>query len=165
MTELKYLQISWQQTLPLRQSVLRPGLPPEQSHFPGDEDEGTFHIGAIDPETQQVVGIGSFRRDILPSQPDLINPDGSPLSASVREARNPYRLRGMAVDPAYRRRGIGDRVLQTGETELLRQGCELLWFNARSDAFKFYESNGYQFASPLFSINGVGPHKVMLKKF
>lgn len=158
-------KIRWQDTLPLRQSVLRPGLPPEQSHFPGDDDEGTFHLGAVNSSTQIVVGIGSFRRDALPAQPALLAPDGSALSDEILKALKPYRLRGMAVHPDFRRQGIGDRILQAGEAELRHLGCEILWFNARIDAFKFYHSNGYEFASELFSINGVGPHKVMLKKF
>ncbi|MBX3016816.1 MAG: GNAT family N-acetyltransferase [Bdellovibrionaceae bacterium] len=158
MSELILKNIHWRETLPLRQSVLRPGQPPEQCHFPGDEDKGTFHIGMIDPANGLVVGIGSFRRDALPSEPPLLGADdarGRPL---------PYRLRGMAVHPDYRRRGIGDQILRDGERQLRELGSGLLWFNARQDAFRFYQTNGYDFASELFSINGVGPHKVMLKR-
>lgn len=164
MNELILQNIHWRDTLPLRQAVLRPGLPPAASHFPGDEEEDTFHVGAVDPATGLVVGIGTFRRDPLPAAPALILADGRPLPEADRARPLPYRLRGMAVHPDHRRRGIGEKILREGERQLRARGAGLLWFNARRDAFAFYAANGYEFVSELFSIDGVGPHKVMLKR-
>jgi len=158
-------KIQWQETLPLRQRVLRPGLPPELSHFPGDEDPGTFHIGAQDQESPEIVGIGTFRPDPLPEYPALVDASGAPLRTEIHSAKNPYRLRGMAVHPDWRRRKIGNFILLEGERLLRENACGVLWFNARQDAFSFYKAAGYSEVSELFSINGVGPHKVMLKTF
>lgn len=70
----------------------------------------------------------------------------------------------MAVDPLHHRKGIGGKLLVEGERMLLARQADLLWFNARENAFKFYESMGFRYASEIFDIPGVGPHKVMFKK-
>lgn len=140
-------EVPWQATLKLRSEVLRPGLPIEKSHFPGDDAETTFHLAAL--IDSDVAGIATFF------------PEASPLFS----ARHPYRLRGMAVDPTRRRAGIGRQLVLAGEKKLRGLACDLLWFNAREAAFDFYVSLGYRFASDMFEIEGVGPHKVMYKKF
>lgn len=121
------------------------------SEFPCDLDSKTFHLGGY--LDLKLVGIATFHPENLPSE----------ISFRDRGQR-PYRLRGMAVDPDIHRRGIGRHLLAAGETVLQDLGCDLLWFNARENAFQFYESLGYSFSSEIFDIPGVGPHKVMLKK-
>lgn len=79
------------------------------------------------------------------------------------EAKNPYRLRGMATDNAYRGMGLGSQILQHGEMLLKVMNCDLLWFNAREIAFPFYEKNGFKITGDMFDIPGAGPHKVMYK--
>lgn len=127
--------------------MLRPNLPIEESHFDCDTKPQTFHLGGY--FQGELVGIATFFPESCPQFP----------------ARFPFRLRGMAVDPAKQGLGIGKLILQHGERELIEKDSDLLWFNARESAFRFYQSMNYQFASELFEIPGVGPHKVMLKKF
>lgn len=159
--ELRLLQSH--DTWPLRQQVLRPGRPASASVFPGDEDPGTFHVGVIETATGLIAGIGTFRPENLPTHPPL---RGTETELGLwRACTHPFRLRGMAVHPNFRRRGLGELVLNDGERRLQEQGADLLWFNARESAFAFYVASGYTFASDLFDIPDVGPHKVMLKRF
>lgn len=140
-------EVPWQSTLTLRRDVLRPGLPLEQSHFPCDQGPSTFHLGAH--QDDKIVGVATYFPEISPLLP----------------AKKAYRLRGMAVDPALRRSGIGRHLIIAGEKKLAALNCDLLWFNAREAAFSFYAALGYQFLGELFEIPGIGPHKVMYKRF
>lgn len=149
----------------MRHLVLRPNLPVESCHFPGDDDPETFHVGASAPGSDLIVGIASFRHDPLPDHPPLRAQNGGSLPSALFKAVHPYRLRGMAVHPKWRRRRVGEQLLKFGEDQLQERGCEVLWFNAREVAFPFYRAQGYEEASELFSIDGVGLHKVMLKRF
>lgn len=126
--------------------MLRPNLPIEESHFDCDSKPQTFHLGGY--FQGELVGIATFFPEDCPQF----------------KATLPYRLRGMAVDPLKQGLGIGKLILHHGELALIEKNSDLLWFNARETAFRFYQSMSYQFASELFEIPGVGLHKVMLKK-
>lgn len=130
----------------LRQKVLRPGLPRQESIFDCDAWPETFHLGFF--KQGRLAGIATF----------------FPEKYAAFKAEKPFRLRGMAVDPQFHRQGIGRQLLSAGENELQVKKVDLLWFNARENAFAFYQSMGFQFVTDLFDIPGVGPHKVMLKK-
>ena len=83
----------------------------------------------------------------------------------AREGRPAYRLRGMAVDPAFHRRGIGRLLLQLLESRVLESGyTTLLWCNARTPAVPFYKSMGWKVVSEEFDIPTAGPHFVMIKE-
>ncbi len=134
-------------TYPLRAKVLKPFLQPHECAVPGDDDPNGFHLAAkLD---QRIVGIATF---LLERHPDLFT-----------EYSRPMRLRGMATDPEFRRRGIGRDLVLAGIEESQSRGADLLWFNAREKAFAFYEALGFLFASEMFDIDRIGPHKVMYK--
>ena len=149
MKDLKVDEIPWTETLELRQKVLRPGLPPKDSHFVGDEDPETFHLGLRKEDDSRVLAIASFVKE----------------TNSQLGSNKAYRLRGMAVDPEYRRLRLGEKLLKAGEEGVRSRGADLLWFNARESAFSFYKACGYETLGELFDIPGVGPHKVMFKRF
>ncbi len=134
-------------TLHLRSSTLRQGLPLEASIFDNDDLPETIHYGAF--LSDSLVGVGTFFPEKFPGL----------------AARHPFRLRGMAVDPQVRRSGAGRALLVAAEKDLRAAGVDLLWFNAREAAFSFYSAVGYEFFGELFDIPGVGPHKVMFKRF
>ena len=136
--------ISAEQTLPLRQKVLRPLFTQQECIHPGDSASTTFHQGLFIEE--KLVAISTF---ILESHPEF-------------SAGFPYRLRGMATDAAYQGQGLGLVLLQNGVEYLRKKRCDLLWFNARERAFSFYERLGFKVHGPMFDIIGV-PHKVMYK--
>lgn len=141
--------ISAMETHPLRARVLRPGRPFNEAQFDCDHLPDCFHLGA-------------FANENVPIGVATLYPETSPLWPKVVAS---FRLRGMAVDPAWRRHHIGRQLLLAAETEVLRRGGQLLWFNAREAAFPFYRACGYVEHSELFDIPGVGPHKVMMKRF
>ena len=73
------------------------------------------------------------------------------------------RLRGMAVDDAMQRRGLGRRVLEfaMGRAAMTYAPLTTLWCNARLIAVPFYESMGFEIHGERFEIEGIGPHYVM----
>lgn len=139
------LIVSAEVVRPLRGAVLRPGLPPEAAHFPGDFDRTTWHFAAYAPE---VVGVASFFQE--------------PYSAWAH-LPGTYRLRGMATHPRLqRRKGIGSRLLQVALRFLAQQGVPLVWCYARTEAVPFYAKQGFLpwKAAGIIDIPGVGPHEV-----
>ena len=42
-------------------------------------------------------------------------------------------------------------------------GPDLVWCTSRVEVIPFYEKQGWQVASDLFQVVGVGPHKMMIK--
>ncbi|NJN05909.1 MAG: GNAT family N-acetyltransferase [Rhodobacteraceae bacterium] len=139
------LRISTEETLPLRSHILREGRPFEECRFAQDELPGAFHLGAIHAE--RLAGIATF----------------SPVALENLPGRG-YQLRGMAVDGAVQRGGIGRLLLLAGEERLSVVGdVHYVWCNARIAACNFYLRNGFKFVSEVFDIPTVGPHRRMIK--
>ncbi|HEX2053560.1 MAG TPA: GNAT family N-acetyltransferase [Actinomycetota bacterium] len=132
------------QIRPLRQLVLRPGRPPEDSVYPGDDAPATVHLGAF--SNGRIVGISSLYRE----------------DRAGGDATTPgWRLRGMASAPDFRGRGIGQALLRASVERVARLGGGELWCNARTPAAGFYAKQGFEVVSEPFDIPGVGPHVVM----
>jgi predicted GNAT family N-acyltransferase len=138
-------KISTEQTLGLRQKVLKPFLSADQCVNPGDELVTTFHLGLFREE--KLISICTFLSEPSP----------------VFNAGNPYRLRGMATDESVRDQGFGRILLQHGMTMLRQTRCDFLWCNARQKAFNFYQTMGFFYHGELFEMDRIGPHKVMYK--
>ncbi|HTL30845.1 MAG TPA: GNAT family N-acetyltransferase [Tepidisphaeraceae bacterium] len=129
----------------LRHVVLRAGLPREEGIFAKDDDPTTLHAGAF--VGNRNVGCATMMRE------------------AYKDGRAAYRLRGMAVDPDFHRRGIGQRLLELLETRVRESGhTNFLWCNARTPAVPFYKSMGWQIVSDEFDIPTAGPHFVMIKE-
>jgi predicted GNAT family acetyltransferase len=96
---------------------------------------------------EEIVGVASFMED---THSDFYG----------RQSR----LRGMAVLPEYRKKGLAELLLKKGEELLIKKGRTLLWFNARIVALHFYKTLGYTTVGKEFNIPKVGPHYVMKKK-
>lgn len=133
-------------TLGLRHNVLRPNQPFSACNYPGDNDENTFHVGCY--LNGELVCIASVYHE---------------KNASFQQQRQ-YRLRGMATAPGHQRKGYARYLVQFILDELEKRNSELLWFNARRNAFPFYEKLGFKFMGDTFEIEGIGPHKVMYKE-
>lgn len=141
----KIQQLSAEQTWPLRHQVLRPHQTLQDCIYPQDQDQQSFHIGAV--VDGKIACIASFHVE----------------NHSELKSQFAYRLRGMATDPAFHQKGLGRAVLEKSLDELRERKCDLLWFNAREIAFPFYEKLGFQYLGDYFDIPGIGPHKVMYK--
>lgn len=138
-------EITTQETLSLRQRVLKPFLREDQCVNPGDDLITTHHFGLF--YDGKLVSVATF---LLESHPDF--PSGLP-----------YRLRGMATDVSYQGQGLGQKLLRHDIEHLRQKRCDLIWFNARIKAFPFYEKLGFLYHGPLFEMKDIGPHKVMYK--
>ena len=139
-------KISADDTYPVRQEVLRPGRPLKECFFEGDLEQDTIHLGNYDGE--KLVAIATY----VPRKNDLF------------ETPSQYQLRGMAVLPSYRGKGLGKKLLLEGEKLLKNKDQEiLLWFNARETAVGFYEKYGYKTIGSPFMIPNVCMHIVMYK--
>lgn len=138
-------EITAKETWPVRHPVLRKGRPLEDVYMEADEKETTFHLGIFYKDN--IVGVASFMEDT------------NPIFKGTQA-----RLRGMAVLPQYRKKGLAELILEKGEEILKEKGTTLLWFNARIIALKFYKNLGYETVGPEFDIPLVGPHYIMKKK-
>lgn len=130
---------------PLRRAILRPGQPPGELIYPGDDDPSSRHLAVS--VAQQVVGIASVMADGYPPEPRA----------------GDWRIRGMAVEPRRRRQGIGGALLAACEAHARSRGAMRLWCNARIDARNLYANAGMQVDGEEFEIPGIGRHLLMCK--
>jgi GNAT superfamily N-acetyltransferase len=125
------------QLFDLRWRVLRPGRPFAATAMPGDDAEGTIHLGAFSTDsTSRLLAIAS-----------LMENEG-------------LQLRGMASDPVVRGMGAGRLVLQEAHRTAAERGLPL-WCNARVSAMGFYEKMGWEVEGLEFEVPDIGPHYVM----
>jgi ribosomal protein S18 acetylase RimI-like enzyme len=143
--KLSIRYISAEETLELRQKVLRLGKPKSSCIWKGDNLKSTMHIGAF--VDSKCIGILSLFEE---------NTD------EFSETKH-YQLRGMAVDLQYRGKGIGKQLVNFSENELKALGIPFLWCNARISAKEFYSKLGFKVISKEFIIPDVGPHYRMSK--
>ncbi len=76
----------------------------------------------------------------------LRGPDGAIIATLLLvlpDQTGTARLRQMAVEPAFRRRGLGASLVVAGEAELRRRQATLVMLAARAPAIPFYEKLGY----------------------
>lgn len=136
--------ITIEDALPLRQRILRPGLPAGQSEYPDDDAATSVHAGVRVDGT--VVAVSSFYFEDRPESD----------AAGVR-------IRGMATLQEYRGRGFGRDLLEFGLAQpALRDRAEA-WCNARLSAAKFYDKLEFRRIGEPFELAGIGPHVVMVR--
>ena len=142
---MKVLRINSKDTLPIRQEMLRKGLPESSCVFQNDDNEQTFHLGAF--VDNDLVSVASFYFENHPEFSDEFQ----------------YRLRGMATLNEYQRKGLSGELLQMAFPVIKQNMASRLWCNARVSAEGFYLRNGFVTHGDVFDIKGVGPHKIMSK--
>lgn len=125
--------ISWEQTIPLRQSVLWPNKPPQHCHVEGDTDG--LHFGAFVDEKLVCV-------------------------ASVYFKLGKARLRKFATDVSYQQQGIGTSMLQHILGSLNEANTEFFWCDARESAVMFYQRFGMHKCSERFYKDGIAYFKM-----
>ena len=130
----------------LRHSELRKGQDFSTTSLLKDYEEGTFHMACIVDES--IVTCATF----YPEKFIKIKSD------------NAYRLRGMATDSNFQRKGYATDLMGESFKELKKRDCDMVWCNARLVAVDFYKSVGFKITGELFDIAGIGPHYYMCKK-
>lgn len=138
----KILQVEVETILPLRQKILRAGMPGLSARFEGDDDAGTVHIAASIEGA--IVGCVTFLR-------------------SAHEGLPAWQMRGMAIDAPFQGAGLG-RLLLAGAEKILEKpdSPRLWWCNAREEAAGFYEKLGWKKVSERFEVPVVGIHYRMI---
>jgi len=149
----RVIQINSAETRHLRRVVLRPNQPPDACVYPGDDAPDSFHLGIRDPGPDaDLIAVASFYREPIPDS-DGEAPD--------------LRIRGMAVLPVHRGRGLGRSLVDAGLAIAGRQSPppSLVWCNARTTAAGYYAKLGFTPRGDEFEIEGIGPHSVMARVF
>ena len=131
---------------PLRHAELRKGQDFSTTSYLRDNEERTFHMASI--LDNKVVTCATF----YPEKTDKIS------------GKNPYRLRGMATDSNFRRKGYARDLMKESFQNLKCLSVDILWCNARLVAISFYESLGFKIRGDIFNIEGIGPHYYMYKE-
>lgn len=131
--------------LSLRSLVLREGKAFSECVFPGDDASDSFHLGF--EKEGEIVCVASFHLQVKEGFQGIA-----------------YQLRGMATHPDWQGKGIGNQVVNFAIVYLRGRGVNYLWCNARKNAYRFYQSLGFEFISEEFDIPGIGLHKAMYLK-
>jgi GNAT superfamily N-acetyltransferase len=155
LTDITLRLVDLDETFELRRAVLRPWLSPAEAATTYAGAGEHFHVGAL--QGGRVVSTAGFMAEAQPDYADIFGPA-------------PWRLRGMASDPAVQGRGLGGQVLEFGIAELARrlaargEESAVVWCNGRTGAQTFYERHGFQPIGDLFETPGTGPHYVFWRK-
>lgn len=137
--------ITTEDTIPLRHSELRQGMPIATCYFEGDTNADTFHVGVFFEDT--IVCVVTYMKN----------------SNTNFNQKQQYQLRGMATAKAFQGLGLGKLALQKGDTILKERNVDLVWCNARKIALGFYKKDGFSIFGNEFDIPTAGPHYVMYK--
>ena len=141
-------RVSAETVITLRHQVLRAGLPIEKASFTGDTESTTRHYALL--------------FDDKPRHPPIVCVT---YMTSSWQGEMAWRLRGMATDPRYQGRGLGSRIVQFAERDLLQDSAiRLFWCDARRGAVCFYQKLGWETVGQEFDIEDAGPHIKMIKR-
>jgi predicted GNAT family N-acyltransferase len=116
----------------LRRAVLMPGSDLDSGIYHGDEAVGTLHLGGF--AFDDLVAVASVCRETF---------------LEVADTQS-WRLRGMAVDHRWRRRGIGNELVSQCLVHAAEHGGARVWCIAREAVTDFYRSLGFAAVGPLF---------------
>ena len=130
----------------LRHSELRKGQDFSTTSYLKDYEEDTFHMACIVDE--KIVTCATFY----------------PEKSSKLKSDNTYRLRGMATDSDFQRKGYATDLMSESFKELKNRDCDMVWCNARLVAVDFYKSSGFKITGEIFDIAEIGPHYYMYKE-
>lgn len=146
MSTIEIRPITAEETLDLRNAILRAGMPRETAVFPGDDAPTSRHFGAF--LAGRIVGVATMHYVPLLDRPDF---------------DSAYQLRGMATVEEVRGKGAGSALLQAAMEEAKSRGAHWMWCNARTPAAGFYQRHGFEVQGGIFDIPLAGPHYRMLR--
>lgn len=147
------VRISTEQTYPLRQRILRPGQPLSACYFPGDDQ--AIHLGC-ELEKKLVGVLSLYNEDVS----GLVSSKQAPSLQQLKQ----WRIRGVAVDENYRRKGFASALLNAAEAEVIKERGSWLWCNARVNINELYLAHDFSIDGEKFMIEGIGEHFRMHKR-
>jgi GNAT superfamily N-acetyltransferase len=130
-------EVTRDEIIALRHSVLRPNLPVESAYYPEDDHPEIFHLA--DRNGLAVIACVTFFPEDL---------DGEAA----------WRFRGLATDAGHRNRGVGGRLLEAGVAAVADRGGSLVWCNGRVAATAFYQRHGFTIRGEEFDLPPIGAH-------
>ncbi|MEQ1702029.1 MAG: GNAT family N-acetyltransferase [Ilumatobacteraceae bacterium] len=144
MSEPEIVELTPEQTHPLRLAVLRFDTPTKEVVFPEDTWPGALHLGLhLDGA---LVATSSW----VPREHD-----GAPA----------VQLRGMATDRSLQGSGLGGVLLEAGCARHASAGVPLVWANARDAALAFYLRHGFEVVGDGFiDANTQLPHHRVVRR-
>ena len=122
MSAAEVVEITAEETHPLRLAVLRSDTPTKVVEFPEDTWPGAMHLALR--ANGELVAVSSW----VPR---------------AHEGLAAVQLRGMATARALQGRGLGGVLLEAGCARLAARGDTLVWANARDAALAFYVRHGF----------------------
>ena len=144
--QVKIKKVDAEKIRPLRHSELRKGQDFSTTSYSKDDESDTFHIVCI--VNEKIITCATFY----------------PETSTKIKSENSYRLRGMATDSRFTRKGYATELMNESFKELKKRDCDIVWCNARLVAVNFYKSVGFKITGNLFDIEGIGPHYYMYKE-
>lgn len=142
---LEVKQITPEETLELRQKILRPNQSIEECVYDSDHFRESFHLGAF--KDDELISVASFLKE----------------NHREFEEMNQYRIKGMATLEEFRDHGAGSALLHDGEKILKRKHARFLWCKAKYPVSNYYRRFGLREHGEAFVIDSIGPHKLMYK--
>ena len=164
------------QTIPMnyydcRYAVLRQPLGFQRGAELLDDDSESVH--AYIEMDNLVLAVG--RAHLIPlgsdgSAADHAGPDATKCPGfgplNDLEYRPAIQIRQMGTLPEERRKGYAAQVLLNLEIESKNQfGARFGFLQAREFAIPFYQSQGWEIIDEPYTIDGIGPHRSMMKHF
>lgn len=143
---IDYGSDTYQQTLALRERILRQPLGLSLWDENLTEENRQLHFGLLDAESRPVACL------VVASLSDV------PFAAPE------VKIRQMAVDPDYQGQGLGRSLMQLVEQWLIARDVKTATLHARTTATGFYESLGYVQIGAEFAEVGI-PHCKMTRNF
>ncbi len=120
---LRVVELSAEDTHPLRLAVLRADTPTKEVAFAEDVWAGVVHLGVqIDG---QLVGTSTWVPRPYDEAPAV-------------------QLRGMATSAAHQSRGLGGLLVEAGSRRFAADGVGCVWARARDAALPFYARHGFE---------------------
>ncbi|MFA1624903.1 GNAT family N-acetyltransferase [Rhizobium mongolense] len=144
MDDLQIRQVSLDDVVAVRRDILRPGCDPRVTISPVDDRPEAVHLGAFLNGT--IIGVASSGPEPFPF---------APITGA-------WRLRGLAVYPAYRGRGFGCQLLHELQNRLTVVGCRLWWAHARSSAVSTYIRAGFSTYGDEYDLPPTGQHTMIV---
>ena len=129
----------------LRHRNLRNDQPFSSTSYKRDNESETFHLAAI--KDNKIISCATFY----------------PQKTNILSSEKAYRLRGMATDKEFRKKGVGKKIILKAFDEIKKRKGDLIWCKARLVAVDFYKKLGLQIIGEKFDIQGIGPHFLMYK--